>query len=62
MVNKRHTTILIFSAYVIGLILLMVSIRNHKNPSPFILGYAAFLPGIVVGMTMWLDRENKRSS
>ena len=56
MVNKNRTTILIFSAYVIGLILLMVSIREHKNPSPFILGYAAFLPGIVVGMTMWLDR------
>ena len=57
MVNKNRVTILIFSAYVIGLILLMVSIRDHKNPSPFILGYATFLPGIVVGMVAWMDRE-----
>ena len=56
MANKRRTTILIFSAYVIGLILLMVSIKSLPDPSPFILGYAAFLPLIVVGMTMWLDR------
>ena len=56
MVNKRRVTILIFSAYVIGLILLMVSIKMLPNPSPFILGYAAFLPGIVVGMVVWLDR------
>lgn len=55
MVNKKRATILIFSAYVIGLILLMVSIRDHKNPSPFILGYAAFLPLIVVGIVAWLD-------
>ena len=56
MVNKNRVTILIFSAYVIGLILLMVSIKALSNPSPFILGYAAFLPLIVVGMTRWLDR------
>ena len=56
MVNKNRVTILIFSVYVIGLILLMVGIRDHKNPSPFILGYAAFLPLIVVGMVEWLDR------
>lgn len=62
MVNKNRVTILIFSAYVIGLILLMVSIRDHKNPSPFILSYAAFLPLIVVGMVWWLDGKNKRSS
>ena len=57
MVNKKRTVILIFSVYVIGLILLMVSIKSLPDPSPFILGYAAFLPLIVVGMTMWLDRE-----
>ena len=56
MVNKRRTTILIFSAYVIGLILLMVSIKSLPDPSPFILGYAAFLPLIVVGIVAWLDR------
>ena len=56
MVNKNRITILIFSTYIIGLILLMVGIRDHKNPSPFILGYAAFLPTIVVGMVVWLDR------
>ena len=53
---RERSTILIFSAYVIGLILLMVSIKALSNPSPFILGYAAFLPLIVVGMTRWLDR------
>ena len=56
MTNKKRVTILIFSAYVIGLILLMVSIKALSNPSPFILGYAAFLPLIVVGMTRWSDR------
>ena len=56
MISKNRVTILIFSAYVIGLILLMVGIRDHKNPSPFILGYAAFLPTIVVGMVEWLDK------
>ena len=56
MVNKKRTVILIFSVYVIGLILLMVSIKSLPDPSLFILGYAAFLPLIVVGMTMWLDR------
>ena len=56
MVNKNRVTILIFSAYVIGLILLMVSIRTLPNPSPFILSYTTLLPLIVVGMVVWLDR------
>ena len=57
MISKKRATILIFSAYVIGLICLMVGIKSLPNPSPFILGYAAFLPLIVVGMVWWLDGE-----
>ena len=60
MINKNRVTILIFSAYVIGLILVMVSIREHKNPSSFILSYAAFLPLIVVGMVAWLENKSHK--